>query len=82
MKKFNNGLNIAIGGFIGVFVGYCIYIYWEYKTFPEIYAMQSAPWYTSILLNGALTIAVVAICAIIKMIIKHYIKKSNRKENE
>ena len=38
-------LNIIIGSFVGVFIGHGLYVLWDLKTRPELYAMQSAPWY-------------------------------------
>ena len=58
MKKVNNVLNIIIGSFVGVFIGHGLYVLWNFKTRPELYAMQSAPWYTS--LNPTL----LAICVV------------------
>lgn len=69
MKKLNNFLNILIGTFIGVFIGHGIYIYYDYKTHPDLYAMRSAPWYTSVLVYGVVTLAVVLAAIVIKIII-------------
>lgn len=52
MKKVYDFLGLLIGVCIGVFLGHSIYTFWEYKSFPGLYAMQSAPWYTSILVYG------------------------------
>ena len=49
MKKLNHILNIIIGAFVGVFIGHGIYVYWDFKTHPDLYAVRSAPWYTNIL---------------------------------
>ena len=70
LKKINQTLNIVIGIFTGVFLGYSIFKLYDFKTHPEIYAIQSASWYTSILLYGAVTIVVVAIILIAKYIIR------------
>ena len=70
MKKLNHMLNIIIGSVMGAFVGRGLYIAWNFKTRPELYAMQSAPWYTSILVDGAFALAVLLICIVIKVIIK------------
>ena len=70
MKKFMNILNIIIGTFIGVFIGHGIYVIWNYLKYPEIYAMQSAPWYTSILVYGVFTCVIVVVCSLIKVVIK------------
>ena len=77
MKRLNHILNIIMGTFVGVFIGHAIYVVWNFKTRPELYAMQSAPWYTSILVYGAFTIVVLLICFVIKAIIKHKQKKTN-----
>ena len=75
MKRLNSILNTIMGVFIGVFIGHGGYVVWHFKTRPELYAMQSAPWYTSILVYGAFTIVVLLICFVIKAIIKHKQKK-------
>ncbi|MCD7748698.1 MAG: hypothetical protein LUH42_01450 [Oscillospiraceae bacterium] len=70
MKKLNTLLNAIIGAFMGVFIGHGIYVIWDFKTHPELYAMQSAPWYTSILMYGIATLFVVSLSLIIKVIIR------------
>lgn len=69
LRKLNCFLNIVIGSFIGVFIGFGIYKFWHFKTYPNLYAMQSAPWYTELLLDGALVAVVVVVCIILKLII-------------
>ena len=75
MKRLNTVLNTVIGAFLGVFLGRGAYVVWNFKTRPELYAMQSAPWYTSILVDGVFTVLVLIICFVIKAIIKHKQKK-------
>ena len=70
MKKLNTIVNAIIGAFVGAFIGHGIYVVWNFKTRPELYAMQSAPWYTSIMMYGAFTIVVLLICFVIKAISK------------
>ena len=77
MKKLNQFLNIVIGAFAGVFLGHGIYVVWNYRTNPELYAMNSAPWYTGILVNGLLTLAVLLLYFGIKAILRYRQKKSN-----
>ena len=62
LRKLNCFLNIVIGSFIGVFIGFGIYKFWHFKTYPNLYAMQSAPWYTELLLDGALVAVLVVVC--------------------
>lgn len=75
MKKLNQLLNTVIGAFIGVFIGHGAYVLWDHKAHPELYAMQSAPWYTSILLYGSATAAVLVAAIIGKLIIQQKMKK-------
>lgn len=75
LKKINSFLNIIIGSSIGVFIGHGIYVYWDYKRHPGLYAMQSAPWYTSILVYGLFAIVVLAAAIMIKLIIRLRLKQ-------
>ncbi len=75
LKKINSCLNILIGGFIGAFIGGSIFRYLDYKNHPELFVMQSAPWYTGIQISGIALIVVLIICVLIKIIIR---KKMNR----
>lgn len=70
MKKIYSFLKILIGSCIGVFIGSALYQYYQYKRYPLIYEIQSAPWYTSILFKGVITIVVVIIVLILMKIIK------------
>lgn len=75
MKTLNQVLNIIIGAVVGVFIGHGIYVFWDFKTHPDLYAMQSAPWYTSILFVGIETAVVLVIAIIIKLIIRQKLKQ-------
>ena len=74
LRKMNCFLNIIIGSFIGVFIGFGIYKFWHFNTYPNLYAMQSASWYTELLLGGALVAVVVVVCIILKLIICRKLK--------
>ena len=76
MERWNTVLNTIIGAFAGVLIGRGSYIVWNYKTHPELYAIQSVPWYTGILLHGVFTVIVLLICFAAKGIIKHKQKKN------
>lgn len=62
---------------LGVFIGHGIYVLWDFKTHPGLYAMQSVPWYTSILVYGVSTVVVLLICIAIKAVIKHKQKRGD-----
>lgn len=74
LKKLNYILNIVMGGFIGVFIGRGLFVIWDYKTHPGLYAMQSAPWYTSIVHYGIFTLVALAILLVIRAILRRKIK--------
>ena len=74
LRKLNYFFNIVIGSFIGVFIGFGIYKFWYFKTYPNLYAMQSAPWYTELLLDGALVAVVAVVCIILKLVIGRKLK--------
>ena len=78
MKKLNSLLNHIMCAFAGVFVGHSISVIVDFKRYPELYAMQSAPWYTSILVYGAFTLVLFLVCIMIKIIIRHKMKKTGR----
>jgi hypothetical protein len=69
--------NIIMGASIGGLIGRGIYVIWDFKTHPELYAVQSAPWYTSILVYGAFTLVVLLVCTVIKAMIKSKQKETD-----
>ena len=69
-KRLNIILNSVIGSFIGVFIAHSIYRYFDYINHPDLYEIQSAPWYTSIQIYGLAIGLIVFIAIIIKFIIK------------
>ena len=75
MENANRIMNTIMGAFVGVFIGHGIYVFWDFKAHPDLYAMQSAPWYTSILLYGIVTAVVLVIAIIIKLIIRQKLKQ-------
>lgn len=75
MQKAKQILNILMGSLTGVFIAYGIYVIWNMKIHPEVYAMQSAPWYTSILLYGVVTLIVLIACLLLKVMLKHFARK-------
>ena len=49
MKRLNQILDILIGCFIGAFLGSGVSRFLDFKSHPDLYAIQSAPWYASII---------------------------------
>lgn len=71
VKKLNTLLNIIIGSTIGVLLGHSLFVCWEHHKHPDYYALQSAPWYTSILVYGFTTAAIILIAVVIKLVLKN-----------
>lgn len=67
-KKLNQILNIFMASLIGQFIGSGLYQYWHFRKYPDLYIVQSAPWYTSILVRGLFTLVILAVCMIVKVI--------------
>lgn len=70
MKKLYSILRIVLWSFIGVFIGNSLFKWYDYKTCPDLYAMQSAPWYLSIEISAVFTIIVVIVILTIMWIIR------------
>ena len=77
MLKIKRILNAIMSVCLGYYVGHCIFVFWKHYRYPEIYAMQSAPWYTSLWVNGLMVLAIMLICTIAKIILKYIDKKKN-----
>ncbi len=69
-KKINQILNSIIGAFVGALIGHAIYTIVDVYKRPTLYAMQSAPWYLSLLLRCAVTAIAVGIAVGIKLLLK------------
>ncbi|HBA46256.1 MAG TPA: hypothetical protein DCZ91_00325 [Lachnospiraceae bacterium] len=76
-KTINNILNIIMGSSVGVWIGHALYVCWDYKKHPGLYAAWSAPWYSSILVYGAVALVILAICFLIKLFVRRGIQTSD-----
>ena len=80
LKRIIWFLNIIMGSSAGVFIGHGIYVYLDYRKYPDLYAAQSAPWYTGILVYGAFTLIVLAVCFLLKIIFNTIIQKKTKQQ--
>lgn len=71
MIKMKKMLNAVMSVCLGYYIGHFIFVLWNHYRQPEIYAMQSAPWYTSLWVYGIVVLAVIGICILIKLILNH-----------
>ncbi len=69
-NKANQSLNILIGCIGGQFVGRALAQYVAYRKHPGIFFSYSAPWYTGILLNAAISGVVIGIAVVVKILLK------------
>ena len=74
MKKLYQILRTAILCVVGVFFGTSIYQYIDYRQRPGLYALTSAPWYTSIQIDAIFTAAVVLLLLLAMQIVKRKMK--------
>lgn len=76
-NKLNYILNILMGSVAGVFIGYGLYKVWDYKTHPDLYVAQSAPWYTGIVVYGIFAAFVLLLSFVLKQVIRKGTKKQD-----
>ncbi len=70
LEQINKVLNIIMGSSVGVLIGHGVYVYLDYKSHSDLYAMRSAPWYTSILVYGIVTLITLIICFAMKFVLR------------
>ena len=70
MKKLYRILNTFLWCIIGVFLGDSIYRFYDYKTNPGLYELQSAPWYKAIVVQGIFTAVIVMAILIVMLFLK------------
>ncbi len=74
MKQLNRVLNCIIGGLLGTFLGRGIWLFWDYRINPEIYALYSAPWYYELIFYGITVTALSCIILTVKYILRKKLK--------
>ena len=75
MKKLYETLRLFLGCDVGVFVGRCIVQYWDFKAHPDLYAMQSAPWYADLKFQGIITAVLAAVLLAVMWLVRKNIDK-------
>jgi len=77
-KKLPQILNTVMGAFFGAWLGHAIWLWRDHAVRPGLYELQSAPWYTSILVRGAMMAAVILVCLLLKWILARQDRESPR----
>ena len=76
MKRLYATLKICLGCGIGVLLGSCIYRYLDFKARPDLYAMQSAPWYRGLEIQGLFTVVLaIVLLTAMRLVRKNMDKK-------
>ena len=75
MQRALNRAGILLGCSIGIFLGRCIYLYFDFKARPDLYAMQSAPWYVDLKFQGIVTAVLAAVLLAVMWQIRKNIDK-------
>jgi len=78
MKELHKFLTIFIFVQLVACCGRVLGKYLDYVMYPKIYAMQSAPWYTGIMVTVILTTISVIITVIAYFIVGHFVNKNNQ----
>ncbi len=70
MRRLQIGLTAMIVSILASFSGYTAYSFWHYLTYPEVHLAESAPWYTGVILYGAIALLTIIICTLLKLILR------------
>lgn len=61
MKRAKQLLNIAISATIGVYLGTWLFLWWDHRARPGLYALNSAPWYARMLPATVITVGLIGL---------------------
>lgn len=75
LRRLDKILQAGMAAAVGAFAVYGLRVLWAIKARPELYAMQSAPWYTGVLLYGAVTAAVLAALLLLQLAVRARLKR-------
>ena len=73
-EKIRCYLKTFAGCVFGVFLGNCIYRFYDFKMYPDFYAMQSAPWYTSLIPSALIAAGLI----LLSLGISHILRKKGK----
>lgn len=60
-EKVQKAAKIVMGAAIGIFIGRSAWLWQDVNAHPELYAMNSAPWYYRLIVEGLITAGVLAV---------------------
>lgn len=77
LRKIRNIIKMFIVVDIATLVGKSLFVWWDYKNHPGLYAMRSAPWYLEIIAYAIVTVFVVVVALAVYLCLGHIMKKKN-----
>ena len=79
LRKIRNFIKIFIGVDVGALIGKSLFVWWDYKNNPGLYALYSAPWYVEIIAYAVVTFAVALVLLAVYLCLGLVMKKKNLK---
>lgn len=81
LQKVKQFLQIAMGCSAGVYIGRALWLWFDYKAHPGLYAMTPAPRYTPLLFGAAITAGILLVEGIGLFFVNWRLKKQAHHEN-
>ena len=81
MKILNNVMAVVMGAFGGAAIAEILFVCFDYSMNPQLYEMNSAPWYTDIVGRVLITLAFFAVFLGVYFILRKVIKHRKNKKN-
>ncbi len=75
MKRAKQLLNIAVSVTVGVYLGSWLFLWWDYRVHPELYALNSAPWYVRMISGTAIAAGLICLEVAVFLLARRIIKK-------
>ena len=82
MKKLDRIMTAAMSLTGAAYLGYVIWQLWDRHARPEFYAVNSAPWYTSMEIMGLITAGLIALEMVIYMSLRRFAERADKKKAE
>lgn len=82
MKKLDRIMAVVMSLTGVYFLGFVIWQVWDQSAHPEKYVVQSAPWYTSIALQGLITAGLMAVEMIVYMVFRAVMRAKEQAQKQ
>lgn len=75
MQRAKRFLNIAVSVTVGVYLGKWLFLWWDHRTHPDLYALTSAPWYTQMLPATVIAAGLIAVELAVFFLVRRAIRR-------